>query len=73
MLTDALTLRAASDGATSVINAVLPENRGGTALARGRSEPIGMLGSISLRRRLIVVARLPSGYLWDAVPHVSWG
>jgi GNAT superfamily N-acetyltransferase len=73
MVTNSLTLQAASDGATSVIYAVLPENRGGAALVRGRAERIGVLGSISLRRRLIVVSRLPSGYLWDPVPHASRG
>ena len=54
---------ATATGATRVINAVLPENRGGQGIARGRSKRLGMLRSNRLGSRLIVRCQLPPGYL----------
>ena len=64
IVTNELIRTAASEGATSVINGVLPENRGGMGLAR-RDPPIGMLRTVGLGRRLLVVSNLPPGFLDD--------
>lgn len=64
IVTDELIRSAAREGATWVINAVFPENRGGMGLAR-HDPPIGRLRTISLGRRLLVVSNLPRGYLDD--------
>ena len=68
MVTAALFECAIESGATRVINAVLPKNRGGQGLARGRSEQLGMLRSNRLGDWLIVRCRIPSGYLGAPVP-----
>jgi hypothetical protein len=68
MVTAALVQRAESLGAIAVINAVLPENRGGRGLARRRSEPLGMLRSMRFGRWRIVASRLPRGYLGAPAP-----
>ncbi len=63
-VTDELIRIAAREGATSVLNAVLPENRGGMALAR-RDPAIGVLRTVRLGPRLLVATNLPPGYLDD--------
>jgi GNAT superfamily N-acetyltransferase len=50
-------------GAPRLINAVLPDNRGGQGVARRRSRRLGMLRSHRLGSRLIVRCQLPPGYL----------
>ncbi len=62
---DALTRRASAEGAISVISAVLPENRDGMALVPGRGELLGVLGTITVGRRLIVASSVPRGYMAD--------
>lgn len=68
MVAAALVRRAADLGATSVINAVLPENRGGRGLAHRRSRPVGVLRSVRVGPWRLVGGRLPSGYLRTAGP-----
>jgi GNAT superfamily N-acetyltransferase len=63
LVTAELVERAFRGGASAVINAVLPENRGGQGLARGRSQRLGVLRSLRLGRWRIVDCRVPPGYL----------
>ena len=62
-VTAALVEEAFAAGAKRVINAVLPSNPDGQALARGRSELLGELSSAHVGRWLIVRCRVPRGYL----------
>lgn len=57
----------------TIINAVLPENHEGQALARRRSAPFGLLGSARLGAWLIVYSRLPAGYVRSprALPQIT--
>jgi hypothetical protein len=64
IVTDALIRSAASEGATWVVNTVLPANGRGMALAR-RDPPIGTLLTIRLGRRLLFVSDVPHAYLDD--------
>src|SRR5205807_3111097 len=61
MVSAALVESASASRATKIINAVIPSNRGGQALARGRSEVVGMLSTNRLGPWLIVNCRLPPG------------
>jgi hypothetical protein len=63
LVTAVLMQRAVSLGATFVINAVLPENRGGRALARSRSQRLGLLGSLRIGPWRVVGSSLPAGYV----------
>ncbi len=63
LVTATLLQRAVSEGATSVINAVLPENRGGRGLARRRSRRLGLLGSLRVGPWRVVGSSLPAGYV----------
>ena len=62
MVTAELVKSASRAGAKAVINAVLPENRGGGGLARGRSGPIGVLRSLRLGRWMLIQSRVPPGF-----------
>jgi GNAT superfamily N-acetyltransferase len=68
MVTAALFESASASGATQIINAVIPSNREGQALARGRSEVLGMLSANRLGPWSIVHCRLPPGYLGAPLP-----
>lgn len=67
MLTAALFESASSAGAIHVINAVLPWSSG-QALARGRSEMLGIVSAKNLGPWLIVRCQLPRGYLGAPLP-----
>jgi acetyltransferase (GNAT) family protein len=71
MVTAALFDLASASGATHVINGVLAENCSGQGLARGRSKPLGMVGSRRLGPWLIVRSQVPPGYLGAPVPSGS--
>src|SRR6478672_8293460 len=68
VVTAALFESASAGGATHVINAVLPENRSGQGLARGRSKPLGMVRSNRFGPWLIVRSQVPPGYLGAPLP-----
>ena len=68
MVTAALFDLASAGGATHVINGVLLENRSGQGLARGRSKPLGIVGSRRLGPWLIVRSQVPPGYLGAPLP-----
>lgn len=67
MLTAALFESASSAGAIHVINAVLPSSSG-QALARARSEMLGIVSAKNLGPWLIVRCQLPRGYLGAPLP-----
>lgn len=71
LVTATLMQRAVSLGATSVINAVLPENRGGRGLARRRSQRLGLLGSLRVGSWRLVGSSLPAGYVAVVGPFVG--
>jgi GNAT superfamily N-acetyltransferase len=68
LVTAALFECATSGGPTRVVNAVLPDNRAGQGLARGRSRPLGMLRSNRVGDWLILRCGIPPGYLGAPLP-----
>jgi ribosomal protein S18 acetylase RimI-like enzyme len=67
-VTAALFDRVVADGASRVVNAVLPDNRAGQGLARGRSEALGTLRSNRLGDWRLARCRIPPGYLGPPQP-----
>lgn len=57
-----------AEGATRVVNAVLPDNPAGQGLARRRSEALGNLRSNRFGDRLLARCQIPAGYLGRPQP-----
>jgi GNAT superfamily N-acetyltransferase len=68
LVTAELFYRASTAGAKRIINGVLPSNRSGQLLARGRSKPLGLVRAVDVGPWLIVNCRIPPGYLGAPLP-----
>lgn len=68
LVTAELFERACAAGAKRIVNGVLPSNRSGQLLARGRSKLLGRVRALNVGPWLIVNCRMPPGYLGAPLP-----